>query len=105
MIKTIICGCGKETDKYYGWPDDVLYCKECYIENQTYYIQHEIDDLLDRISTLNEAVIKRKILLNKINLKNVSEEFLSNFQYDPAKVKWNDDNQSPLEDLKKLLGK
>ena len=64
MIKTIICdGCGIETDKRFGYLEDPDYCKECYIKNQTAYIQHNIDSKERQISRLNDEILKLK---NKI---------------------------------------
>lgn len=39
MIKTIICSCGVETDDFYGYPDDALYCKTCYAKSQISYFK------------------------------------------------------------------
>jgi len=61
MIKTIICdGCGIETNTRYGYPEEPDYCKECYIKNQTDYIQRNIDSKELQISRLNDGILKLK---------------------------------------------
>ncbi|MCK5431445.1 MAG: hypothetical protein KAJ03_01810 [Gammaproteobacteria bacterium] len=41
-IKTIVCGCGKETDDWHGYPDDVLSCNKCHIKDKMHYINAQI---------------------------------------------------------------
>ena len=59
-IKTIVCGCGIETEDYYGYPGDELSCRECYIKSQTDYIQGDIDSKLKRISRLQDEIVVLK---------------------------------------------
>ena len=48
-INTIECHCGKVTDDFYGYPDDVLYCKECYIKSQLSYYKSNLSSANKRL--------------------------------------------------------
>lgn len=56
MIKTIICGCGVETDDFYGYPDDALYCKTCYAKMQISYFEQMLHIQKQSLKNIQQTI-------------------------------------------------